>query len=79
MLKQDRNSPVRPGCQVAIIYAVTNGYLNGVEVSEVKSYESRLYQLLEEKHADLLLDIESGKWNDEILSELKKALSEMEQ
>ena len=79
VLKQDRNSPVRPGCQVAIIYAVTNGYLNGIEVSEVKSYESRLYQMLEEKHADLLLDIENGKWNDEILSELKKALSEMEQ
>ena len=35
--------------------------------------------MLEEKHADLLLDIENGKWNDEILSELKKALSEMEQ
>ena len=30
VLKQDRNSPVRVGCQVAIVYAVTHGFLNHV-------------------------------------------------
>ena len=35
VLKQNRNSPVSAGCQVAIVYAVIHGYLNNVEVKKV--------------------------------------------
>ena len=42
VLKQGRNVPVRVGCQVAIVYAVTKGYLDKVEVSRVSEYEQRL-------------------------------------
>ena len=35
VLKQGRNSPVRVGCQVAIVYAVINGYLNDIPVKQI--------------------------------------------
>ena len=77
VLKQGRNSPVRVGCQVAIVYAVTNGYLNEVPVKAVKQYEARLYELLENKYLDFLLRVESGSWDDADIEELQKALAEM--
>ena len=78
VLKQGRNAPVRVGCQVAIVYAVINGYLNDVEVKEVKNYEAKLYELLENKYSNLLERIENGKWEDEDIEMLKTALSEMQ-
>ncbi|MBQ8742630.1 MAG: F0F1 ATP synthase subunit alpha [Clostridia bacterium] len=77
VLKQGRNSPVRVGCQVAIVYAVINGYLNDIPVKEVKKYERDLYESLENKHMRLLESIESGSWSDDDINELKIALSEM--
>ena len=77
VLKQGRNSPVRVGCQVAIVYAVINGYLNDTPVKQVKKYECDLYELLEDKYADLLTRIEGGSWDDKDIEELKAALEEM--
>ncbi|MBO5754771.1 MAG: F0F1 ATP synthase subunit alpha [Clostridia bacterium] len=77
VLKQGRNSPVRVGCQVAIVYAVVNGYLNDTPVKEVKQYEARLYELLENKYSAFLARVESGSWSDEDVADLKAALQEM--
>lgn len=77
VLKQGRNSPIRVGCQVAIVYAVINGYLNDVAVKKVKEYEYTLYELLENKYSDLLDRIERGYWDDVDVEQLKSALSEM--
>ena len=77
VLKQDRNSPVTPGCQVAIIYAVTNGYLDGVEVSCVKDFEQRLYDTLLSQHASWLARIADNKWDESDIDELKSTLDEM--
>ena len=77
VLKQGRNSPVRAGCQVAIVYAVTNGYLDEVEVSKVGEYEKKLYTLLETKYAKLLERFETGYYEDEDVETLKAALAEM--
>jgi len=77
VLKQGRNSPVRVGCQVAIVYAVINGYLNDVAVKDVKKYERALYELLEDRYSDLLLRIEGGSWSDEDIQELEAALKAM--
>ena len=77
VLGQHRNSPVRVGCQVVIIYAVTHGWLDAVPVAEVSAYEQRLYELLEQKYADLLTRFESGYYEDEDVAEMEKALTEM--
>ena len=78
VLKQDRNSPVRVGCQVAIVYAVINGYLNDVEVKKVKEYEYKLYELLEREYGALLQRFENGFADDSDFEELKNALSKMQ-
>ena len=77
VLKQGRQAPVRPGCQVAIIYAVTNGYLNDVPVNEVRAWEQRLYAHMEALHLPLLQRFESGFYEKEDVEALKAALSEM--
>ena len=77
VLKQGRNAPVRPGCQIAIVYAVINGYLNEVEVKAVKDYEEKLYELLESKYNDFLVRVEQGSWDEKDVEELKTALEEM--
>ena len=77
VLKQGRNAPVRVGAQVAIVYAVINGYLNEIPVKEVKDYEFRLYELLETKYTSFLARVESGSWDENDVEELKLALEEM--
>ena len=77
VLGQHRNSPVRAGCQVVLIYAVTHGYLNDVPVAEVTAYEQRLYELLEQKYNDLLTRFESGYYEDSDVAKLEDALREM--
>ncbi len=57
VLKQKNGAPVDVALQVAIIYAVVNGYLKEVEVSDISSYEQGFYAYLEESEADLLSDI----------------------
>ncbi len=77
VLKQKRNAPVRVGCQVAIVYAVINGYLNDVPVKSVGEYEQKLFLHLENKYQDLLVRLESGFFEDSDVEALQKALSEM--
>ncbi len=78
VLKQNRNSPIRVGCQVAIVYAVTKGYLDSVAVEKVHEYESRLFAKLQNEYGDWLQRIESGYFEDSDEQKLKDILSEMQ-
>lgn len=78
VLKQGRNAPIRVGCQVAIVYAVINGYLDEVEVSRVAEYEKNLFEKLENQYEGLLVRFEEGYYEDSDIEMLKKALSEMQ-
>ena len=78
VLKQKRNAPVRVGCQVAIIYAVINGYLNEVPVNRVAAYEVQLYERLESQYERLLERFEQGYFEDEDVALLKTALGDMQ-
>ena len=77
VLKQKKNAPVRVGCQVAIVYAVINGYLNDVPVNKVAEYEENLFGMLETKYPELLERFENNYCDDEDIEMLKKALGEM--
>ena len=77
VLKQKRNAPVRVGCQVAIVYAVINGYLNHVAVKDVADYEKRLYEHMENKYGELLARFENGFFDPEDVETLKRALGEL--
>ncbi len=75
VLKQNRQAPIRPGCQIAIIYAVTKGYLNHVEVSDVSAYERQLYSHLETNYLPLLERLEQGLFEDEDVAAIKEAVT----
>ena len=78
VLKQGRNAPVRVGCQVAIVYAVTKGFLDSVAVKDVHEYEARLFAKLENEHGEWLARIESGFYEKEDEEALKSILAEMQ-
>jgi len=75
LLKQGQFSPLKVEEQVAVIYAGVNGYLDGVEVSEVGAYEEGLLRLLRENNADLLETIRVEKeLSDDTNDKLKEAV-----
>ncbi len=74
ILKQEKSSPVRIGCQIAIIYAAVHDYLAPVPTERVREYEKDLYAFLEKRSSELLLRLESGSWDENDETELAKAL-----
>ncbi len=77
ILKQDKNSPVKVEDQVVIIYAAINGYLNKVDVADVKSYEKELYEFMDLRHPEVLETIKAGaKLGDAEKSSLDAAVRE---
>ena len=77
VLKQKRNAPLSVGCQTAIIYAVTKGYLNDIPVAGVSDYETALYEFLKTHYSELLNRLDAGKFDDEDVENLKAALVDM--
>ncbi|MBO2517535.1 MAG: F0F1 ATP synthase subunit alpha [Clostridiales bacterium] len=74
VLKQKKSVPVTVGCQVIIVYAVINGFLNDVAVKDVAAWEKDLYVYLQDQHADLLRRIEQGHWEQEDIDATRTAL-----
>ncbi len=74
VLKQGRNAPIRVGCQVAIVYAAINGYLNDVPVPRVSEFEKRLFAKLENECSDWLQRIDNGFFDKEDEERLKTVL-----
>lgn len=77
VLKQKRNSPVTVGCQVAIIYAVTKGWLDSVPIADVHKFEKRLFEKLQNQKPQLLARFEEGFFEDEDVASLEETLKEM--
>src|SRR5687767_9272123 len=73
ILKQPQYEPLPVERQVAIIFAGTNGYMDAIETSEVRAFETGLYQYLETRHPQLLRGIAEKKQLDD---QLKGTLNE---
>ena len=77
ILKQDQYSPMPFEDQIVVIFAATNGYLDGIRVDEIKRFESEFLSYLNMKHATLLTSIAEKKvLDDDIKENLIKALEE---
>ncbi|MBX4204639.1 MAG: F0F1 ATP synthase subunit alpha [Candidatus Doudnabacteria bacterium] len=76
VLKQDQYQPVSVGHQVAVLYAVTNNYLEKVAVEDVRDWESNFHKFMDVQHKDLLAKIPSIKDFAEIENDLKKAIED---
>jgi len=75
ILKQAQNSPIPVEEQAAIIYAGINGHLDGVEVSDIRSYiESYLFKLRTTKAEYASIVKETKKIDDKAEGLLKEAL-----
>jgi F-type H+-transporting ATPase subunit alpha len=65
VLKQGQYVPMAVEKQVAVIFAVTQGYLDKVPVEKVKDFETQFLSFLEGRHATLLKDLAERKAIDE--------------
>lgn len=74
VLKQGQYVPRRAAVNVALIYAVSNGYFDDVDVKDVQKTQKKLSMFLLESYEDLLEKIE-GDWNDGLKKELDTVLS----
>lgn len=77
ILKQGQYEPMDFGQQIAIIFAATNGYTDGVEVDNITRFEKELLEFLEMKYGKLLPAIEDKKvLDDELRGQLEGALDD---
>jgi F-type H+-transporting ATPase subunit alpha len=77
VLKQDQYVPQDIARQVVIIFAATNGYIDEVEPSQARRYETELHSFIESSHADLYEILrEKRELNDEVKAKLKGVLDE---
>ncbi|MFA7448332.1 MAG: F0F1 ATP synthase subunit alpha [Weeksellaceae bacterium] len=76
LLKQNVHSPMPVEEQVAIILAGTQGLLRNVPVEKVKEWQEDFLSLMRNKHADVLSDVRSGKYTDEIVETIKTAIND---
>jgi F-type H+-transporting ATPase subunit alpha len=61
ILNQGQYQPMPVESQVAVIYAVTNGYLDKLPVNRVKAWEVGFHRFLEERHPEVLTDLREQK------------------
>ena len=78
VLKQKNEAPVEVAHQVCIIYAVVNGYLNRVAVSDIPEFEKQLFEHMDNHCADALASIRTtGKLDADTEDAIKAALNEL--
>ena len=78
VLKQGSNAGVEVAHQVCILYAVIHGYLKDISIDRIPTFEARLYEFMDNRHADVLSAIRStGKLEPDTEEALKAALSEL--
>ncbi|MBU1613417.1 F0F1 ATP synthase subunit alpha [Patescibacteria group bacterium] len=76
ILKQPQFQPMPVANQLAIIYAVSNGFANDVEVDNVREWEAKLHEFMNQTKSVLLEKIDAGEWDDKVEAELKVAIEE---
>ena len=78
VLKQRNNAPKEVAQQVCIIYAVTHGYLNNIDVELVSEFEKRLEEHMDLRYPQVLDAIRAtGRLESDTEAALKTALDEL--
>jgi F-type H+-transporting ATPase subunit alpha len=76
ILKQPQYAPMAVAHQVAIIYAVVNGFANDVPVANMRTWEDKFHIFLDQSKKPLIDAIGAGNWDDKIENDLKEAIAE---
>jgi F-type H+-transporting ATPase subunit alpha len=77
IMKQGQFSPLPVEKQVLIMYAATNGYLDGLPVAAAQRYEKELFSFVEARHAVALTDLRTKKeLTDDVKAKVDAALAD---
>jgi F-type H+-transporting ATPase subunit alpha len=77
ILKQSQYQPLGVEKQVAIVYAATKGFLDAVNIEELRRYEEELYRFIETRYPNVFTGIvEKKTLDDEVKGALESALTE---
>ena len=77
VLKQPQYVPMPVEKQIVIIYAVTNGYMDDVDIDKVPQWESDFHGFMDAKHAALLDEIRTKKTlGDDLVEKVKSAIDD---
>jgi len=77
MLKQGQYVPMAVEQQILVIYAATNGYVDGYDPSVLGRYEEELLRFVESRHPEALTLIgEKKKLDDDVEAKLNSVLDE---
>jgi F-type H+-transporting ATPase subunit alpha len=77
ILKQPQYQPLPVEKQVVIIFAATKGYLDSIDVEQVRRYEEELYRFLERNHPEVLTQIAEKKiLDDQLRAAIEGALEQ---
>ncbi len=77
MLKQNQYEPLPMEKEVVIVFAANEGYLDELEVAQIRAFEQGLYSVFDSRHADLLDEIrDKRELSDELRKKIKTALDD---
>src|SRR5256712_3172804 len=77
VLKQPQYQPMPVEQQVIVIFAVTNGLIDDVNVPQIKEWEKGLLEFMAAQHPEIADEIRTRKaLSDELSGRLKKAIEE---
>jgi F-type H+-transporting ATPase subunit alpha len=77
VLKQPQYQPMPVEQQVMIIFAVTNGFLDDVDVAELRAWERGFHEFIAAQHKALADEIRTKKaLPDDVAAKLRKAIEE---
>ncbi|KKP97699.1 MAG: ATP synthase F1 complex subunit alpha, partial [Candidatus Moranbacteria bacterium GW2011_GWD2_36_12] len=80
ILKQGQYEPMVVEHQVAILYALTNGFLDDVAVEEIKNWEKDFHKYLDSNAKELIALIsEKKELSDDVIAALEKAIKEFKE
>ena len=77
LLKQNQYSPMTIAEQVVSIFTGVNGYLDDLELNQIRDFEKDLFELIKSSHSDIIESINSsGDLNEETSSKLTSIIEE---
>jgi F-type H+-transporting ATPase subunit alpha len=80
VLKQPQYEPLSVEKQVAILWVVTNGYLDDVPTARIRDFEQQFYRYLDTERSDLMTTLGEDKGlTDEVVAGLREAAEAFKQ
>ncbi len=77
LLKQNQYSPMTIAEQVVSIFTGVNGYLDDLELNQIRDFEKDLFELIKSSHSDIIESINSsGDLNDDTSTKLTSIIEE---